>query len=97
MGQTTVPDSQTLDQLRSKEKQKEKAIDDNQNRVAYRAPIIREQVPAYQFSENKLQGNKISAKDEIEGHNGERKTTKKDISFDASPCAASVPRKISHA
>lgn len=77
MGQTTVPDSQTLDQLRSKEKQKEKAIDDNQNRVAYRAPIIREQVPAYQFSENKLQGNKISAKDEIEGNNGERKTTKK--------------------
>lgn len=77
MGQTTVPDSHTLDQLRSKEKQKEKAIDDNQNRVAYRAPIIREQVPAYQFSENKLQGNKISAKDEIEGNNGERKTTKK--------------------
>ena len=65
MGQTTAPDSQTIELLKSKEKEKEKVTtEDSQNRVAYRSPIIREQVPAQQFIEDKLQGNKISTKAE---------------------------------
>ncbi|XP_062611614.1 uncharacterized protein LOC134273437 [Saccostrea cucullata] len=73
MGQTTTPNNQVeeprpiyiSDKEKSSEKQiKRKASDDFQGHITYRSPMIREQVPAYQFSENKLEGNKISAREE---------------------------------
>lgn len=71
MGQTTVPDNQesetrtiySSEHVKHKEIQKKRSTEDGQARVTYRAPMIREQIPASKFSENRLQGNKISAQD----------------------------------
>ncbi|XP_061169556.1 uncharacterized protein LOC133178913 [Saccostrea echinata] len=85
MGQTTAPNNQVeesgtifiSDKEKCSERQiKRKATDEFQGRVTYRSPMIREQVPAYQFSENKLEGNKISAKEET----GTRKLEQRKVS-----------------